>query len=102
MSPRGWREVPLGGVIPDAGNTRAYETGTWRTMRPILDREKCTDCLICWVYCPDSAIIVEDGCLTGFNLFHCKGCGICAKECPTKVQAIKMVLEAEAEEEEAA
>ncbi len=102
MKERGWREVPLGGVIPDAGNTRRYETGTWRTERPILDREKCTDCLICWIYCPDTAIIVEDGKMKGFNLYHCKGCGICMKECPPKIQAIKMVLESETEGEEAA
>jgi pyruvate ferredoxin oxidoreductase delta subunit len=71
-------------------------------MRPVLDREKCTDCLICWIYCPDTAVIVEDGKVVGFNLFHCKGCGICARECPPKVQAIKMIPEVEAEEGEAA
>ena len=46
--------------------------------------------------CPDSAILVEDAKVVGIDLEHCKGCGICAAECPPKVKAIKMVLEREA------
>ena len=53
--------------------------------------EKCTHCMICWVFCPDSAILVEDMRFVGFALSHCKGCGICAVECPPK--AIDMVSE---------
>jgi pyruvate ferredoxin oxidoreductase delta subunit len=45
--------------------------------------------------CPDSAVFAEDGKMMGFDLDHCKGCGICAVECPDKVKAIKMVEEAE-------
>jgi pyruvate ferredoxin oxidoreductase delta subunit len=43
--------------------------------------------MICWVYCPDSAVIVKDGKVQGFDYDHCKGCGICAHECPVKVEA---------------
>jgi len=45
--------------------------------------------------CPDSAIIIEDGKMIGFDMEHCKGCGICAVECPDKVKAIKMEEEAD-------
>ena len=45
-------------------------------------------------FCPDMAVIVEDGRVVGFDYKHCKGCGICAKECPSKVHAIDMVPEA--------
>ena len=45
--------------------------------------------------CPDSAVITEDGKMIGFDLEHCKGCGICAMECPDKVKAIKMEEEAD-------
>jgi Pyruvate/2-oxoacid:ferredoxin oxidoreductase delta subunit len=31
---------------------------------------------------------------------HCKGCGICAHECPDKVRAISMVLESEAQSDD--
>ena len=93
---RGWREIPRGGLILEAGNAAEYETGSWRSMRPVRDEEKCVHCLRCWIFCPDSAIIVEDGKVVGLDLYHCKGCGICAHECPPKVKAITMVLETEA------
>jgi pyruvate ferredoxin oxidoreductase delta subunit len=92
----GWKEVPQAGVIRDAGNAEDYETGDWRSYRPVRDEDKCIHCLLCWVYCPDSAIIVKDGKVVGIDLKHCKGCGICAKECPEKIKAIKMVKEDEA------
>ncbi len=94
----GWKDIPIGGMILEAGNAVEYETGSWRTMRPIRDEEKCIHCLRCWIYCPDSAILVEEGKVVGIDLEHCKGCGICARECPSRVQAITMVLEIEADE----
>lgn len=81
-------EVPEGGAIDEPGKAREYETGSWRSMRPVLDREKCIDCLTCWIYCPDDCILVEDKKMKGFRYSHCKGCGICARVCPK--QAIEM------------
>ena len=92
-----WQDLPLGGVIVQAGNAVTYQTGGWRAFRPVIDWEKtpttkgCTGCLICWLYCPDSAMIVVDGEFKGLNLYHCKGCGICAAVCPA--QCITMVEE---------
>jgi len=88
---KSWAEVPRAEHILEAGNTDVYETGTWTTFEPVLDEEKCIHCLQCWVFCPDSAVIVEDDQVVGFNLFHCKGCGICAEICPDKYNAITMV-----------
>jgi len=90
---KSWKEIPIGGVIEEAGNADAYVTGGWRTYQPVLDEEKCVHCLICWVSCPDTAIIVRNEKMTGFNMKHCKGCGVCAAVCPKKVQAISMVQE---------
>ena len=59
------------------------------------DKAKCVNCLTCWVYCPDSAILVVEGKHGDFDLKHCKGCGICAQECPKKDKAITMVEESE-------
>ena len=95
MKPKGWKDLPIGGVIVEPGNSDTYETGSWRTYKPIHDKEKCINCLRCWVLCPDSAILVEDAKVTGIEYKHCKGCGICASECPDKVKAIKMVQEGE-------
>ena len=100
MKEKGWKELPLGGVITEAGNAASYETGSWRTFRPVKDDEKCTHCLRCWIFCPDSAIIVEDGEVVGIDLEHCKGCGICEQVCPPKIHAIEMVKESEFEDKE--
>ena len=89
----GWRELPEGGLLVVPGSSEEYATGDWRTKRPVIDMNKCTHCLLCWVYCPDSSILAVDGKIVGVDLEHCKGCGICARECPPKVSAISMVPE---------
>ena len=81
----------LGATIPCAGNSDEFETGGWRSSTPEIDQAKCTGCMLCYFYCPDASIIIEDGKATGVDLKHCKGCGICAKECPE--QAIVMASE---------
>jgi pyruvate ferredoxin oxidoreductase delta subunit len=81
---KGWKEIPEGGLILEPGNSVKYLTGSWRAKKPIRDEEKCKHCLICWAYCPDGAIIVEDGKIKEINYDYCKGCGICANECPEK------------------
>lgn len=96
---KGWKDLPIGGLIVDPGNSDTYETGSWRSKRPLIDFEKCINCLLCWIVCPDSSIIVEDGKVIGIDLRHCKGCAICAKECPVKVTAITMVDEGEFRQE---
>lgn len=42
---------------------------------------RCTECDNCFIYCPDVAIAKKEG---GFDidLYYCKGCGVCAVECP--------------------
>lgn len=89
----GWRKLPIGAIIPEAGSAEKFETGDWRSERPIYDADKCIQCLLCFIYCPDSAIKVEDGKVVGIDYRYCKGCGICAKECPPKAEAITMERE---------
>ncbi|MDP2232469.1 MAG: 4Fe-4S binding protein [Actinomycetota bacterium] len=84
-------DFPRGAVIPDSGNSRDYVTGGWRSERPYRNDDTCNQCLLCWVFCPDTAIDVADEKVTTFDYDHCKGCGICATECP--VEAITMVPE---------
>ncbi|MFQ5821007.1 MAG: 4Fe-4S binding protein [Candidatus Heimdallarchaeota archaeon] len=66
------------------------KTGDWRTLKPNVKRELCTICKICIDFCPDGVIFEnEDSVKIDYN--YCKGCGICATECPSK--AIEMLEE---------
>ena len=85
---KGWKEIPDGGLIIEPGNSINYKTGSWRAKKPIRDENKCSHCPICWMYCPDGAIIIENKKIKEINFDFCKGCGICASECPK--EAIKM------------
>jgi len=96
----GWRSIPLGGVITEAGSAELYQTGDWRSQRPVWHADRCTNCMLCWVYCPDASIKVENGKVVGIDYYHCKGCGVCSAECPVKPEkAITMIDEAEAGKE---
>lgn len=90
---KGWKELPIGAILEESGTAREYKTGTWRSFRPILDKDKCINCLICWIYCPDNAIKTEDGKIAGIDYEYCKGCGICSEVCPPKIGAIRMEKE---------
>lgn len=79
-----WQEMTPGGEIYEGGTSALVNTGDWRTMKPAFDEEKCTHCMICVPFCPDSSIPVKDGKRLDFDFMHCKGCGICYKVCPSK------------------
>jgi len=86
----GWKSLPEGDVVK-AGTAAEFKTGDWRSERPTWIPERCIQCLFCWIACPDSSVLVKDQKMIGFDYDHCKGCGICAKECPVKPKkAIEM------------
>ncbi len=92
MGEMGWRELEVGCVVVEPGNSRVYRTGDWRTAgHPAVDVERCTRCAQCFMFCPDAAISRTEQGYYLPDLFYCKGCGICAHECPVK--CIEMVEE---------
>lgn len=86
-------ELPIGGKIIEAGNSKDFKTGSWKSKKPVIDKSKCIGCMRCAAFCPDMAIktkevLDEKGnkkmMIKEIDLDHCKGCGICANECPVK------------------
>jgi len=79
-------------VVPTAkaGSLVEAPTGiTWRLRYPVI-AETCNMCLDCTLFCPDGAIVQQEGKID-LKLNLCKGCGICANEC--KENAIQMIPE---------
>ena len=60
---------------------------------PATYKERCIKCGLCWIFCPDMAYNKSPEGFYLVALDYCKGCGICARECPTG--AISMVEEKE-------
>jgi len=90
-----WNELVPGAVVTEAGSAAKFKTGSWRAYKPIWKEENCIQCLFCWLFCPDMSIPVKDGKRQDFNYDYCKGCGICAKECPGKKGQKAIVMEEE-------
>jgi 2-oxoacid:acceptor oxidoreductase delta subunit (pyruvate/2-ketoisovalerate family) len=89
---RTWQQLEPGGAVVRAEAERVHTDG-WRTgLRPEADLARCVDCLLCWLYCPDSAVVLDGTAFAGFDLDVCKGCELCAEMCPTG--AIEMVPDA--------
>ena len=112
-----WHELALGSAVIHAGSARALKTGDWRSNRPVWayvgESTGCIQCALCTIYCPEGCIeivklsetpfdpkelskrpasmLTETSLVPSANLDYCKGCGICAYECPTK--CIEMIEE---------
>ena len=81
--------------ILGGGTSVLNKTGLWRTVRPVIDRERCKRCTwVCGTYCPDNAVAVDAEGYPVIDYDHCKGCLICLEGCPA--HAIEAVLEEQA------
>ncbi|MCS7129619.1 MAG: 2-oxoacid:acceptor oxidoreductase family protein [Candidatus Caldarchaeum sp.] len=78
--------------ILEVGNAYLRKTGNWRVFTPVVDYGKCTGCMVCYVYCPDSAVKLNPDKKPVIDYENCKGCLICVLECP--MRAISFVREA--------
>jgi pyruvate ferredoxin oxidoreductase gamma subunit len=73
------------------------KTGLWRTLRPVIDYDRCKGCWwVCSTFCPDSAILVTVEGTPEIDYDHCKGCMICVAQCPS--HAIEAISEHEVKE----
>lgn len=85
----------------EPGPGDAGKTGSWRVECPVIDTSRCLpakkgkpSCFFCWLYCPDGVISRTIPPVIDYQ--YCKGCGICAEECPA--DAISMKDESDIEE----
>jgi pyruvate ferredoxin oxidoreductase gamma subunit len=96
----GWRNAPIGGVAPEAGGTVLRDARAMREgVVPVFVAEKCTNCALCEIACPDYCFVWRAGgdpkgpTLAGIEYRYCKGCMRCVEVCP--VGALVEAAEAE-------
>lgn len=87
QEPKNIDSYPIGSTCP-SNHLTSINAG-WRTYKPVIDLDKCVSCLKCFMVCPDGVIDKSDTLTIDYD--YCKGCGICAHECPVK--CIEMVKE---------
>ncbi len=85
-----WSKDAADFTTPVARGLLVVPTGTWRQGHPVTEQKKCWLCGTCWLFCPTQSR-VEAGKFMDTNLDYCKGCGICANECPSG--AVRMEAE---------
>ncbi len=100
-----WIDLPFDDArvsAPDihaAANSVEVRTGLWRTLRPVIDYERCNKCWwVCSTFCPDGAIKVVDT-TPSIDYDHCKGCMVCVAQCPP--HAIEAIPEQQAQQADA-
>lgn len=97
-APPEWIDLPTEDVsiaAPDIRGALTSErsnTGLWRTLRPVIDYDRCNRCSwVCGTFCPDGAIKVDADHTPRIDYDHCKGCMVCVTVCPP--HAIRAVPE---------
>ncbi len=87
------------GPWSDADQLILYlDTGSWRSLRPVVDAEACIYCGLCALFCPTQCMLNKGEYFVP-NLDFCKGCGVCAKECPRGAIVMKPEGECDASNE---
>jgi pyruvate ferredoxin oxidoreductase delta subunit len=84
-----WKEIPIGFVHSDYQSSLKHHTGSWRSERPIWNKENCIKCGVCALFCPEFCVKADEEGYFSANLDYCKGCGICAQECWTGCITLK-------------
>ena len=83
----GWSNAPIGGVIPEPGNTVLKDNSVSRKgWFPFFNGDLCISCGFCDMVCPDFCFVWDHGgpspVLKGIDYQFCKGCRKCVSICP--------------------
>ncbi len=101
----GYITAPIGGAILHPANSIIKDMSPSRQgVLPAFYRERCIDCGLCDMVCPDLCFVWEEGVdskgrpamvLRGIDYQFCKGCLKCVEACPTEPPALEEIRETE-------
>lgn len=84
------------GAIIKHDPAKSPKTGSWRYMKPEVDKKKCIGCGTCVGFCPEAAIDIKHETRNmkqkkkaEIDYEYCKGCAVCAEVCPVKAILMK-------------
>jgi pyruvate ferredoxin oxidoreductase gamma subunit len=88
----GYETAPMGGQIPNAGNSVWNDLSASRTgALPVFHQEKCIHCGLCDMVCADLCLVWNPAApdhghmhMNGIDYRYCKGCMRCVESCPTE------------------
>jgi len=76
---------PVGKKVGEKGFVPArnpvFKKYTTRTLRPITNYEKCTQCTLCWLHCPEGAYNITPDGYYECDYYACCGCAKCEESC---------------------
>ena len=80
------KKRPVSAWLP-GGYSQRNKGKTSRISRPVHEADKCIECDFCWIFCPEGCIDRKAGYRIDYDF--CKGCGICATECPKEAMTME-------------
>lgn len=89
----GYENAPLGGINPQIGSSVVNELSATRDgYIPLFIPERCIQCVLCDITCPDMVFQFREGEYKGRKMMvnhgpdyhHCKGCMRCVEICPSE------------------
>ncbi len=95
----GYANAAIGGAIINPGNTVNKDLSASRQgIFPLYHRDRCIDCGLCTMTCPDYVFVWEQGMdkkgrpamvMKGPNYQYCKGCLKCVEICPVEALTLE-------------
>jgi len=85
--PRSLADFPQGTC--SAAGVLVDKNAGWRVLTPSIDLALCVGCLKCQLLCPEGVVYKHEG-KVAIEYDFCKGCGVCAHECPVKAIGMKV------------
>ena len=79
-----YNSTSAGPTILHPGSAALRHTGDWRVETPEIHLDKCKRCFLCFLFCPEAAIALDERNYPHIDFQHCKGCMICYEECPPR------------------